>query len=396
MKRQRNESSTPTDKRVVLAFLNAFTEGISGGDAWFIEVAKRLPEVEWIVVTSKLGRELCIRGGLNAEYLISSDEESFGGVLKTYLRRTRVGLRLTRGVIADVVLATSDAPPDVIPAIWYKIRSQKRHVEYIQKVYHIIPFRPSRIFAWLVQAGMLTFVSLSANSVATVSKKLKEQLRHRGMRESKIFVTKPGATLPDSFKNETDVAFQRTLSTYNALYVGRLNPTKGVLQLPTIWSKVVTMSPQARLAIVGHGNDEMVRLIQTSIKDLKLGDSVSLLGHLPEEVVWELRRQVSIFVSPSHEEGFGMAILEAMAAGLPTIAWNLEIYRESFDQGILLISEDNLEDFARTVVDLLSNDEWRSALAVEARQCATRFNWDATARAEYATFFAPQSQLSAD
>ena len=383
-----SRNNTTTQRSIIIAFVNAFTEGISGGDAWFIEVAKRLPEHDWIVVTSTLGRDKCISEGLHAKYIITSTETSFDTVFRTYIRRTVAAMRLVRTVTADVVLATSDAPPDVVPAILYTLIHHNKRVRYVQKIHHIIPFRRERLLAWLVQSCMLLLVTSFATLIATNSEQLRHRLRYRGIRKSRMVVTKPGVSVPISSERMISTEHDETPTSYHVIYVGRLNPTKGVLQLPTIWSEVVTAIPEARLAIVGHGTDDMLHQLRGLIKDSGLEANISLLGHLSQETLWNLRMQSLLFVSPSHEEGFGMAILEAMAVGLPTVAWNLEIYKESFDQGIVLVKENDISEFARIITVLLTNDRWRLSLGAEARQCAARFSWDATAASEDRTLFA--------
>lgn len=58
----------------LIAFLNSYTKGISGGDIRFIELAKRFNSLDITVVTSKLGQSLCQKKGLNARYIITTKE----------------------------------------------------------------------------------------------------------------------------------------------------------------------------------------------------------------------------------------------------------------------------------------------------------------------------------
>ncbi|MBW2059017.1 MAG: hypothetical protein JRJ26_16130, partial [Deltaproteobacteria bacterium] len=124
--------------RRLIAFMNAYTEGISGGDACFVEIAKRLVKYDKIVITSILGKRLCESRGLKARYLITTKEHHFENVIYTYSRRLLKALFLRVDVSeGDILYATSDFIPDVIPALIKKIC--KRKTTWVQKIFHLIP-----------------------------------------------------------------------------------------------------------------------------------------------------------------------------------------------------------------------------------------------------------------
>jgi glycosyltransferase involved in cell wall biosynthesis len=102
-----------------------------------------------------------------------------------------------------------------------------------------------------------------------------------------------------------------------ALFVGRLSAEKGIDTLLGAWRGMGQQSP--RLLVVGEGPlRERVRTASHSMP------TISLLGHLPHARVLSLMRDARVLVFPSVcYEGFGMAIAEAFATGLPIIASNL-------------------------------------------------------------------------
>src|SRR3989344_3017352 len=115
-------------KRIkVLAFMNAFTEGKSGGDVCMIESLKRMKNSDITVVTSQLGKKLCGASGLRANYFITSQEKEFKNVIKTYLLRIFQGMRFSlmqQEQSAVVLYVSSDALPDVLPALIIKFKSR--------------------------------------------------------------------------------------------------------------------------------------------------------------------------------------------------------------------------------------------------------------------------------
>ncbi len=101
-----------------------------------------------------------------------------------------------------------------------------------------------------------------------------------------------------------------------ALAVGRLVPQKGYPDLIAAMDLVRQKAPAVRLVIAGDG--ELRGALETQVAHLGLGRHVRLLGTRRD--VAELMAAADVFVNSSHWEGLPVAILEAMAAGLPVVA----------------------------------------------------------------------------
>ena len=98
--------------------------------------------------------------------------------------------------------------------------------------------------------------------------------------------------------------------------VGRLSPEKDHVTLISAFALLLRRLPDARLVIVGEGRER--RRLEALIVQLGLADAVTLAGHLDDPFPLLLR--ASLFVSSSRHEGFGNAIVEAMAVGVPVVA----------------------------------------------------------------------------
>lgn len=96
----------------------------------------------------------------------------------------------------------------------------------------------------------------------------------------------------------------------------RLSPEKGVPGVLDAMKMVADRNPRARLLVAGDG-PQRAELIERA-KRLELGDRVEFLGFRPDARL--LMRQLDIFVHAPLYEGFGLVVLEAMAAGLPVVA----------------------------------------------------------------------------
>jgi glycosyltransferase involved in cell wall biosynthesis len=110
-----------------------------------------------------------------------------------------------------------------------------------------------------------------------------------------------------------------------------------------------------------------------------LGD-LRLLGHVPDELLPGLYAGAEAFALPSHYEGFGLPVLEAMAAGTPVVAADAPALPETCGGAARLVAPDG-EAFRAALVALLGDAAERERLRAAGLERAQRFTWDATARA---------------
>lgn len=104
-----------------------------------------------------------------------------------------------------------------------------------------------------------------------------------------------------------------------AVYTGRLHEVKGLDTLLAAWQIVLREQPRARLWLVGEGPQQ--RLLASQIEKLRLRRRVMLAGTFDD--VDQFLRAADLFVLPASEEGTSLALLEAMAAGLPIVATDI-------------------------------------------------------------------------
>lgn len=154
--------------------------------------------------------------------------------------------------------------------------------------------------------------------------------------------------------------------------VGSLIPIKGHDVTLRAMSELSTEFPKLRARIVGEGI-ELARL-RSLARELGVSDRVEFLGRRTRAEVAELLRASDIFVLPSRYEGLGVAYLEAMASGLPVIAYRgqgiQEVIRHN-DTGLLMVertAEGAPRALAAILRTLLKNPEIRETMGKAARQ----------------------------
>ncbi|NPV76047.1 MAG: glycosyltransferase [Anaerolineae bacterium] len=147
--------------------------------------------------------------------------------------------------------------------------------------------------------------------------------------------------------------------------VGRLSPPKGYDTLIEAFSQVYPRYPDAALVIVGDG--ELRSSLEETIARFNLQNSVYLIGERSD--VMRILPAADIYVSSSHWEGMSVAILEAMAAGLPVIATRVgDAQWVLTDQTGVLVEPRIPQDISQAIVKLLDDKPLRLQYGQMARK----------------------------
>jgi len=132
------------------------------------------------------------------------------------------------------------------------------------------------------------------------------------------------------------------------LNIGRYVEEKGQSNLIAAMDRVVEVEPDAKLLIVGWG--ELEAVLERKILKRGLGQSVFLTG--PVKNVHPYYALADGFVLSSLAEGFGIVLLEAMAAGLPIISTDIPGPKEALGNGGILVPSENTESLSNAMKEL--------------------------------------------
>jgi len=122
---------------------------------------------------------------------------------------------------------------------------------------------------------------------------------------------------------------EREEKTYDFIVVGRLAPQKNPVLVLEAFSKIVALFPDAKLCMCGDG--QLRPLLLNRIGEYGLAENVELTGYITN--VNDYLKKSAYFVFVSDFEGFGLAMIEAMAAGLPVIATGTDAAAELMKDG---------------------------------------------------------------
>jgi glycosyltransferase involved in cell wall biosynthesis len=156
------------------------------------------------------------------------------------------------------------------------------------------------------------------------------------------------------------------------LNVGAIQTRKNIARLVEAFE---TVDPSWRLVIAGsagYGSGEILARIAASA----VRERISVTGYVSPAELGAWYAKASIFAFPSLDEGFGMPLLEAMAAGTPVVTSNRSALPEVAGDAALLVDPESTEELARALRDLTQDEELRSKLASLGRDRTRLFTWE--------------------
>jgi glycosyltransferase involved in cell wall biosynthesis len=157
------------------------------------------------------------------------------------------------------------------------------------------------------------------------------------------------------------------------IYVGRLGPEKNLPFLLRSFAGTIQAFNHARLILVGDGPE--YDDLQNRVRDMGIKSHVHFTGMVPYEEIPRYLALADAFVTPSVTEVHPLSIIEAMAAGLPTLGIQSPGVGDTIQDGEtgFLAPEVDLASFTAKMVRLVVNHEERRQMGAQARQTADQY-----------------------
>jgi len=365
-------------------------EGLSGGDDIFINFAKQLAKrnYEVNIFTWKHGYLMCRKNGLSKKkvkfFLSQAGKYEKWLFPLLYLLRTFFGVFKIRELIGQgffqnkrvIVYSASDFYPDSIPAFF--LSHWLKQAQWVAGFYLFAPsplkgFRGElnlkNFFYWLTQKPIFGLVVKYADMICVTSKPDVAPFVRAGRKKKDIFVVKGGIDY-QYFKR-----FQKPVKKiYDAVFVGRFHPQKGVIEMIDIWHEVVKRKPKAKLAIIGLG--PMEGQMRKRIRKYNLGKNIKFLGVKLGDDRNRILQQSKIILHPAVYDSGGMAAASGLACGLPGICFDLPVFKTYYPRGFLRAKGGDIKDFAQKIIKLLENKRLHNKIRKEAIKEAESWDWD--------------------
>jgi len=153
------------------------------------------------------------------------------------------------------------------------------------------------------------------------------------------------------------------------VYIGRLTPEKGLLQLIKSLEQVLIENNELKLVIAGYGVERSK--LENYVKARSIDRKVVFTGVIMGEEKWDLYACSLAFIIPSTTEAFGIAAIEAMASGTVVIARNKPPFCEYIKNGVTGVLVNDLADIKSVIKELANNREKRLRIAKEGKRCVS-------------------------
>lgn len=361
-------------------FINCYWgPGISGGDRRALEILKRWKNTDsyrFIIYTTSRFYELMQQENITHLEVVLTDtnEKREKGLIRAYMRRTIQCIKALKRNLqpGDVLYSTTDILPDVVPPAYFKLK-QKAKYRWSMITFHIFEIfykRPGNVLVNFLSCYQQKYAMHLGNKYADTYMTT-SPLVQQYMQQHRYYMDK--VTLIDNAV-DTEIIDNSNLNIqgYDACFLARLNYSKGILELPIIWKKVIQKYPDARLAIMGKGSDEIVNELQECIRENQVEKSIDIMGYVESEKAYSIMKASKLFLFTSHEEGWGMALAEALVCGIPAVAYNLPIFKYLFKEGVVLCELKDTSSMADKVCSILENEEKGKKMGLAGREYILR------------------------
>ena len=273
-----------------------------------------------------------------------------------------------------IVVAYQDYRPFPLFQFAIRLLRWKRRFKVAIIVHHMDDYQSGMKgnFRRHLNAARANFLLCAADRILTISKYAKDELKTLGHPESILRVIYPGV---DESANLGD---EHALKKRQFLCVSHVIARKGILDLVRAFSAL--QDTDASLLIVGSKDldPSYVASVQSEIQLLGLSERITLAGRVDPAFLERAYSQSIVFVFTSHFEGFGIAIVEAMRAGLPVVAFGNSAIPELVADGTngFLLNTGDTDGFGARMRDLLTSKSLRERLSNNARiSVLGKFTW---------------------
>lgn len=228
-----------------------------------------------------------------------------------------------------------------------------------------------------------------ADHIITISECSKrDMVRVLGIEESKIDIIYPGVdfkkfhTKP-TIEKQQEVREKYGLPDVYLLYMGTLEPRKNIPTIVEAFAKIKKSTnkdiQKIKLVIAGK-KGWLFESIFKKVEELGLESEVIFTDYVKEEDKVALYSGAKVFVFPSLYEGFGIPLVEAMAAGVPVITSNTSSLPEVVGEAGILVEPMDSHQMAAQIKHLIEEDSYYIDLVEKGFIQAKKFNWDDSAK----------------
>ncbi len=283
------------------------------------------------------------------------------------------GLWQHQGIVVHRMLRRKRQPYCVFPHgmldPWFRQRYPAKHLK-------------KQLFWLLWQYRVLRDAAAVLFTCAEEQRLARSSFRPYAVRGAIVGFGASGPPAMDDARGRFDAAYPSLRGKRIVLFLGRIHPKKGCDIVLDAFAEVAPRDPALQLVLAGPDQLGWSAQLRARARSLGLHERVSWPGMLDGELKWAALRAAEVFVLPSHQENFGVAVAEALACGTPVLVSDkVNIWREIVDDGAGMVGADTVAGATQTLRAWLDLDAAeQAAMRAAAVQChARRYRFEAVA-----------------
>jgi len=283
----------------------------------------------------------------------------------------------------DVIYTPSAVLDFVIYPYCLKIKNKR--IKWVVTLANTVPItdpgnKVIRFLAWIF-FQISIFMIRKADRIFVPTPEIMAYLIERGFKKDKLVKT--------AFAIENDLIEKTVKSNdfkIDALFVGRINETKGIYDMLKIVKLLRNKYPDFQLAIMGDGDIKTKAQFKNKIKEERLENNVQFLGYRNGMEKYNIIKSAKCFwfLSVSESESFGIALLEGVCSGLPAFVYDLQSFKSIYCNGEVIFSEKgDYKEVARKVMELWEKGDFNNE---RGKLLLNKYSWEKIAQTEYNSF----------
>ena len=220
------------------------------------------------------------------------------------------------------------------------------------------------------------YVALYRNTqVITISKSCQLELQEFGIKKVSVF------PMAIDFEKEQKFLTPKE-SILTLIYVGRIVPSKRVLDVIECFNLVLRQVENAQLWIVGNGDESYTSKVTSKIKKLGLDQKVELKGRVSDEEKFRLMSRAHLILVTSIKEGWGLIVSEANGVKTPAVVYDVSGLRDAVrDQETgIVCKQGSPQSMAEEIITLVKDRKKYATLQTNAYNWSKELTWENTGR----------------
>lgn len=284
-----------------------------------------------------------------------------------------------------LIYSTTPFLPDLIPGLLMKLTSQNNRWFVAHAMFSPNPLRGgfsgSRklkipnlhdIGFYLNEKLTYPLFKKHADYISETNDLDREHCIEDGISPEKVFVIKGGVDI-----NSHHVVPEQKEKEYDAVFIGRLHPQKGPLELIDIWKHVCKQKNDAKLAMIGNGpleSDVKMKIVKDQLQN-----NIIMFGFLDGIEKIKIFKNSKIVLHTALYDSGGMAACEAMICGLPGVSFDLDSLKVYYPKGMLKTPCYDYNAFADNILKLINDEQLYEKTRKDAIEWAKEWDWNKVA-----------------